>query len=137
LIRPRYGQVDNEYGMKLATTDPADDGPVWMVNLMESRDDFKDKHKQKDAGMERIFVIGCQPRDPQPGLGLEGRTADWSTVEHPPTAEDGLVYVLHVIKWNDHGAETMQGYHEEAFRLARRRGHDRPVHNELRQSFDL
>lgn len=31
---PAYGQVDREYGMKLATTDPADDGPVWMVNLM-------------------------------------------------------------------------------------------------------
>ena len=191
---PRYGQVDNEYGMKLATTDPADDGPVWMVNLMQyrdvadygdeggptrsgreaddkyaptgplkavgarivyvadvemqllgegkpwdriaivkyptrrsfiemqSRDDFKDKHKHKDAGMERTFVIGCQPRDPQPDAGLEGQTADWSTVEHPPTADDGLVHVLHVIKWNDGGAETMQGYHEKAFKVAGKAG---------------
>jgi hypothetical protein len=31
---PGYGQVDREYGLTLATTDPADDGPVWMVNLM-------------------------------------------------------------------------------------------------------
>lgn len=35
---PSYGQVDREYGARLATTDPGDDGPVWMVNLMESKD---------------------------------------------------------------------------------------------------
>lgn len=29
-----YGQIDHDYGMKLATTAPEDDGPVWMVNLM-------------------------------------------------------------------------------------------------------
>jgi len=33
-----YGQIDNDYGMVLATTPPADDGPVWMVNLMKFRD---------------------------------------------------------------------------------------------------
>ena len=33
-ITPAYGQVDRAYGMRLATTAPADDGPVWMVNLM-------------------------------------------------------------------------------------------------------
>jgi hypothetical protein len=32
---PSYGKIDHEYGHKLATTDPADDGPVWMVNLMK------------------------------------------------------------------------------------------------------
>ncbi|HZJ25788.1 MAG TPA: hypothetical protein VFF40_02030 [Acidimicrobiia bacterium] len=32
--KPGYGQVDHEYGLKLATTDPADERPVWMVNLM-------------------------------------------------------------------------------------------------------
>jgi hypothetical protein len=35
--KPRYGTVDREYGMKLATTRPEDDGPVWMVNLMKYR----------------------------------------------------------------------------------------------------
>lgn len=35
--RPRYGKVDRAYGMKLATTAPEDDGPVWMVNLMKYR----------------------------------------------------------------------------------------------------
>ena len=31
---PSYGTVDREYGMRLATTSPDEDGPVWMVNLM-------------------------------------------------------------------------------------------------------
>ena len=35
---PSYGTIDHEYGHKLATTDPADDGPVWMVNLMKYKD---------------------------------------------------------------------------------------------------
>lgn len=35
---PSYGQVDHDYGRRLATTDPADDGPVWMVNLMRYHD---------------------------------------------------------------------------------------------------
>jgi len=35
---PRYGTVDREYGMRLATTPPDEDGPVWMVNLMKYRD---------------------------------------------------------------------------------------------------
>ena len=35
---PRYGTVDTEYAMRLATTPAEDDGPVWMVNLMKYRD---------------------------------------------------------------------------------------------------
>ncbi|MEM7322117.1 MAG: hypothetical protein AAF531_03435 [Actinomycetota bacterium] len=35
---PGYGQVDMEYGARLATTSPEDDGPVWMVNLMRYRE---------------------------------------------------------------------------------------------------
>jgi hypothetical protein len=34
---PRYGTVDREYGMRLATCDPAADGPVYMLNLMKYR----------------------------------------------------------------------------------------------------
>jgi hypothetical protein len=36
--RPSYGTVDRDYAMKLATTRPDDDGPVWMVNLMKYRE---------------------------------------------------------------------------------------------------
>lgn len=31
---PGYGQVDRDFAIRLATTDPADDAPIWMVNLM-------------------------------------------------------------------------------------------------------
>lgn len=34
---PDYGTIDHDYGMKLATTAPDGDGPVWMVNLMRYR----------------------------------------------------------------------------------------------------
>ena len=33
----RYATVDLDYERRLADTDPADDGPVWMVNLMKYR----------------------------------------------------------------------------------------------------
>ncbi len=36
--RVRYGTIDHEYGLKLATTEPGDDGPVWMINLMKYRE---------------------------------------------------------------------------------------------------
>ncbi len=35
---PDYGRIDRDYGRQLATTEPADDGPVWMVNLMRYRE---------------------------------------------------------------------------------------------------
>ncbi len=34
----RYGQIDFDYGLRLATTAEEEDGPVWMVNLMRYRD---------------------------------------------------------------------------------------------------
>lgn len=34
---PRYGTVNREYGMHLATMSPEADGPVYMVNLMKYR----------------------------------------------------------------------------------------------------
>jgi len=34
---PRYGTVDRDYGMRLATTPRSEDGPIWMVNLMAYR----------------------------------------------------------------------------------------------------
>ena len=50
----RYGQVDREYGMKLATTQPDDDGPVWMVNLMSYREkaDYADGRESDISGEE-------------------------------------------------------------------------------------
>jgi hypothetical protein len=130
-----YGKVDRDYGMRMFTMSPDDDGPVFMVNFMkykevadygvsagdqvsgreaddryapvdvlgkigayvafhgdvvdqsgsldprwdrigvvcyptrksfldmQNRDDFRDKHVHKAAGMDQTFVIGCLPRD--------------------------------------------------------------------------
>lgn len=35
---PGYGRVDRDYALRLATTAPDDDGPIWMVNLMAYRE---------------------------------------------------------------------------------------------------
>ncbi|MEM9200316.1 MAG: hypothetical protein AAGC53_01590 [Actinomycetota bacterium] len=191
---PGYGTVDHDYGLTLATTDPADDGPVWMVNLMKYRDravyadgtdggrsgleadneytptealagvgarivyaadveatplgdgtqwdrvaivkyptrrafiamqerkDFQDKHVHKEAGMERTFVIGCQPMALDGLREMESTSIPWDEVEHPPNDEDGVLHVLHVIKWNDGGREQMEGYHDKAFAVAAKHG---------------
>jgi hypothetical protein len=166
---PGYGQVNREYGMRLATTDPADDGPIWMLNLMsyraraeyadgdgpdvsgreaddlyapleilgdlgaeivfvadvdvqllgheptwhrvaiakyptrrsfvemQSRPDFAAKHVHKEAGMDSTIVMGCLPIEPPVPDDIEW--ADWSTVPHPPTDDDGPVAVLHVVQY--------------------------------------
>lgn len=35
---PTYGVVDHDYGRRLATTPPDQDGPIWMLNLMSYRE---------------------------------------------------------------------------------------------------
>jgi uncharacterized protein (DUF1330 family) len=190
---PGYGQIDHEYGLRLATTEPADDGPVWMVNLMkykeraeyadgtdggrsgreaddeytplgplaavgarlvyvadveatplgegtqwdrvaivkypsrrafiemQERSDFKEAHVHKEAGMDFTFVIGCQPMA-LPVDRLNATTKTWDEVEHPPNDEDGVLHVVHVIKWNEGGRERMEGYHDAAFEVAAEHG---------------
>ena len=51
---PRYGTVDKEYGMRLATTPPDADGSVWMVNLMKYREvaDYTDGRESTISGRE-------------------------------------------------------------------------------------
>lgn len=186
---PRYGTVNREYGMRLATTPPEEDGPVWMVNLMkyremadyadgrdgaisgqeaddlyspleslqaigaevaffgdvdqqllgdgtvwdrigvvkyptrksfvdmQSRPEFQESHKHKDAGMEKTFVIGCQPME-----GLEPpsdfQPVDWADVPHPPTDEDGPVIVLHVLRFEDAAAADQTPADMEAYQSA-------------------
>lgn len=167
-----YGQVDRDYGRRLATTAPDDDGPIYMVNLlryhevaqygdgavdgapvsgreaddryapvdvlheigaevvlwgdvdaqllgdapawervgvvrypsrrsfieMQSRRDFQERHVHKEAGVERTIVMGCVPVELPERLGNH-ELVDWSEVAHPPTADDGPVAVVHVIKY--------------------------------------
>jgi hypothetical protein len=88
---------------------------------MQMRRDFQAKHEHKAAGMERTIVMGCVPLDP-PALADELASVDWADVEHPPTAEDGPVVVVHVIRFHDGAEPTMDGYHDAAFQVAARHG---------------
>ena len=51
---PGYGRIDQEYGIRLATTAPEDDGPVWMVNLMryKERAEYTDGRETTLTGRE-------------------------------------------------------------------------------------
>jgi hypothetical protein len=51
---PRYGTIDQDYAMKLATTPADEDGPVWMVNLMKYREraDYADGRASSISGRE-------------------------------------------------------------------------------------
>lgn len=187
-FRPRYGTIDFDYVSRLASTPAADDGPVWMVNLMSYRDladyadgrattitgreaddiyapleslaavgaqvvfladvdmqllgaspkwdrvgvvkyptrrafidmqmrpDFQAKHVHKEAGMQQTIVMGAQPFA-SPALPADA--PNWSAVPHPPTADDGPVMVLHVIRFHDGGADKdMVSYQNAAGRTA-------------------
>ncbi len=195
---PRYGTIDQAYGLKLATTVADDDGPVWMVNLMKYRevadyadgrestvtgeeaDDlyspldslaavgaapvlfgdvdqqllgdetvwdrvavvkyptrrsftemqslptFQESHKHKDAGMESTIVMGTQPM-PQPDAPAGFTPVDWADVPYPPTAKDGPVVVVHVLRFHDADAANatptnMEQYQSEAAKVALRHG---------------
>jgi len=185
----RYGKVDREYGMRLATTPVEQDGPVWMVNLMKYRDiadygdsrgaaisgrqaddtytpreslkaigaeivfaadvdtqllgdspkwdrvgivkyptrrsfvemqsrpDFIDKHKHKDAGTEQTIVMGCQPMT-IPDLPEDA--PEWADVPHPSTPEDPSVVVIHVLKFfeTDDSVGEMTTYSDHAGKIA-------------------
>lgn len=67
---PRYGTIDHDYGLRLATTEPADDGPVHMLNLMKYR---AVAHYRDGSGPE----------------GVSGREADDRYVPRAVLAEIG------------------------------------------------
>ena len=195
---PRYGIPDADYALRLATTPPELDGPVWMVNLMkyrdvadyadgrsttisgreaddrytpiepltaigaeivfagdvdqqllgdapvwdrvavvkypsrrafidmQSRDDFQRLHVHKDAGMQETIVIGTVPFE-VPAMPAGVDRPDWSDVPHPPTADDGPVMVVHVIRFEEAPAagvspEDMDEYSAHAAKVAGRHG---------------
>ena len=68
---PRYGQIDQAYGLKLATTPPEDDGPIWMVNLMKYRDtaDYTDGRETSISGREADDIYA--PLDVLADIGAE------------------------------------------------------------------
>lgn len=60
---PGYGRIDHDYGMRLATTAPEDDGPVWMVNLMS----YKDRAEYEDG--RETTITGREADDEYAPLG--------------------------------------------------------------------
>jgi hypothetical protein len=67
----RYGQVNVDYGMKLATAPPAEDGPIWMVNLMHYRDkaNYSDGRTSEISGKEADDLYA--PLGPLAAVGAE------------------------------------------------------------------
>jgi len=69
---PRYGQINTDYGMRMATMAPDDDGPVWMVNLVKYREvaDYADVRESTISGREAddlytpldsLAAVGAEP----------------------------------------------------------------------------
>ena len=89
---------------------------------MQSLPSFRESHHHKEAGMERTIVMGTQPmKTPEAPAGIE--SVDWADVPHPPTADDGPVVVLHVLRFADatRADETpdhMRDYQTAAGRVA-------------------
>ena len=68
---PRYGKVDIDYARKLATTEPDQDGPVWMINLMHYREaaDYQDGQQSQISGREADDIYS--PVDVLAKIGAE------------------------------------------------------------------
>ncbi|MDE0701738.1 MAG: hypothetical protein OXH61_13580 [Acidimicrobiaceae bacterium] len=68
---PGYGQIDRDYAIKLATTAPADDGPVWMINLMcyKERAEYTDGRETTLSGRQADEVY--TPVGPLAAVGAE------------------------------------------------------------------
>ena len=67
----RYGKIDRDYAMRLATTPAEQDGPVWMVNLMKYRDvaDYGDSGGPAISGREADDTY--TPRESLAAIGAE------------------------------------------------------------------
>jgi len=63
---------------------------------MLARKDFKEKHVHKEAGMQKTIVMGCVPME-MPAYSSK----DWEEVAHPPSKNDGVITVVHVLQLNE------------------------------------
>ena len=54
MASPKYGSVDYDYALQLATTAADEDGPIWMVNLMKYHDvaQYEDGNTTEITGRE-------------------------------------------------------------------------------------
>jgi hypothetical protein len=75
---------------------------------LQARPDFQARHVHKDAGMAATIVLGAvRGLTPQPPL-----LPDWSTVPHPPTADDGPIVLMHVLRYAER--QQMRSYEHAA-----------------------
>jgi hypothetical protein len=93
---------------------------------MQSRPKFQESHKHKDAGMEQTIIMRCQPM-PYPEPPDRSLFIDWAEVPFPPTAEDGPVTVIHVLRFEDAEAadispDAMEAYTSAAAVIAAKHG---------------
>ena len=75
---PGYGQVDRDYGMRLATTPADEDGPVWMVNLMKYREVAAVRRRpgvvhQRPGGRRRVHTARRRSTPSAPSRCSSGR----------------------------------------------------------------
>ena len=54
MASPKYGSVDYDYALQLASTPANEDGPIWMVNLMKYHDvaQYEDENTTEITGRE-------------------------------------------------------------------------------------
>lgn len=72
---------------------------------------FAESHVHKDAGMAQTIIMAGRPR-PVPALPADAPA--WADVAHPPTAEDGPVAVIHVLRFHEGRAETDMVRYQDA-----------------------
>jgi hypothetical protein len=85
---------------------------------MSAREDFRELHVHKEAGMEQTIVMGCRPiGNPEVPADAPG----WNEVPHPATPEDGPVVVIHVLRFAEGagaGRDEMDSYTSDAGKVA-------------------
>ncbi|MBT95169.1 MAG: hypothetical protein CL431_04280 [Acidimicrobiaceae bacterium] len=71
MASPKYGKIDFDYALQLATTTADEDGPIWMVNLMKYHDvaQYEDRSRAKITGQEADDLYS--PLEPLKAIGAE------------------------------------------------------------------
>ena len=71
MTSPKYGKIDNDYALRLATTTADEDGPIWMVNLMKYHDvaEYVDGNRAKITGQEADDLYS--PLEPLRAVGAD------------------------------------------------------------------
>jgi len=90
---------------------------------MQRRDDFREKHVHKEAGLAATIVVAGTPIPSPEDEPDAPAPVDWAEVPHPPTDADGPVVVLHLCRFHPGMAETeMASYTRHAVPVASRHG---------------